>query len=295
MARTVSVALVQHSCTDDRERNLAKSEAGIREAHRQGAQLIVLPELHASVYFPKVQDYRYFDLAESIPGPTTERFVSLARELGVVLVLSLFEKRGAGLFHNTAVVLEKDGSIAGQYRKTHIPDDPGFFEKFYFTPGDLGIHPIKTSVGVLGLLVCWDQWYPEAARLMALAGAEMLIYPTAIGCNSSFPEDLRAHWAEAWTLVQRGHAVANCLPVLAPNRFGLEKDASGQGDEVIFWGRSFIAGGQGELLARASEDREEVLLATLDLERNEQLRRDWHFFRDRRIDLYGDLARRYRD
>jgi N-carbamoylputrescine amidase len=273
---------------------VAATGAAIRQAAQQGAQLVVCQELHTSAYFCQIEDVTRHDLAEPIPGPSTDHFGALAKELGVVLVISLFERRAAGLSHNTAVVLESDGQIAGTYRKMHIPDDPGFTEKFYFAPGDLGFEPIQTSLGRLGVLVCWDQWYPEAARLMALAGAELLIYPTAIGWS---PEDDGAEQArqrDAWITVQRGHAIANGLPLLAVNRCGIETEP-GAKDGISFWGSSFGCGPQGELLAMASNDQEEVLLVDLDLERSEAVRRWWPFLRDRRIDAYGDLLKRWRD
>jgi N-carbamoylputrescine amidase len=293
--KLLTVGLIQQSCTDNREENIAKSIAGIREAAAKDAGLVVLQELHAGPYFCQSEDTGCFDRAETIPGPGTETFGALARELGVVIVASLFERRAAGLYHNTAVVLERDGSIAGTYRKMHIPDDPGYYEKFYFTPGDLGFHPVDTSVGRLGVLVCWDQWYPEAARLMAMAGAELLIYPTAIGWD---PDDERAEQErqrEAWTTVQRAHAVANGIPVLAANRVGFEPDPSGHTAGARFWGSSFVAGCQGEILARAGDSAEEVLIAEIDGARSEAVRRIWPFLRDRRIDAYGDLLKRYRD
>ena len=289
------VGLVQQRCGVDRNDNLARSAAGIREAAARGAKLVVLQELHAGPYFCQVEDTANFDLAETIPGPSTSTFGALARELGVVIVTSLFEKRAVGLFHNTAVVLDADGSIAGCYRKMHIPDDPGYYEKFYFTPGDLGFEPITTSVGRLGVLVCWDQWYPEAARLMALAGADLLIYPTAIGWDPRDSDDERARQMEAWLTVQRAHAVANGLPVISVNRIGAESDPGGQSPGALFWGNSFVAGPQGEWLARASADREEVLVVAVDRTRSEAVRRIWPFLRDRRIDAYQDLLKRYRD
>ncbi len=291
----LTVGLVQQSCSEDRRENLARSIAGIREAAGRGAQLITLQELHAGPYFCQTEDVRRFDLAEPIPGPSTEELGEVARELGVVIVASLFEKRAAGLYHNTAVVLEKDGSIAGRYRKMHIPDDPGYYEKFYFTPGDLGFTPIDTSVGRLGVLVCWDQWYPEAARLMAMAGAELLIYPTAIGWDPADLPEEQERQRDAWLTIQRAHAVANGLPVVTVNRVGFEADPSGASAGAQFWGHSFVAGPQGEILARGDSAREEVLLAELDLERSERVRRIWPFLRDRRIDDYGDLLKRYRD
>jgi N-carbamoylputrescine amidase len=288
-------ALIQQSCTDNREDNLAKTERMIRQAATTGAQLVVLQELHTSTYFCQVESPALFDLAEPIPGPSTKTLGNLAGELGVVIVASLFERRAAGLYHNTAVVFEKDGTIAGTYRKMHIPDDPGFYEKFYFTPGDLGFTPVKTSVGTLGVLVCWDQWYPEAARMMALAGAELLIYPTAIGWDPADTEEEQQRQYDAWVTVQRGHAVANGLPVLAVNRVGFE--ASSQDPEVgiQFWGGSFAAGPQGEILVDASHDKEEIIGVVIDRMRSENVRRIWPFLRDRRIDAYGDLVKRYRD
>jgi len=291
----LKVALVQHDCTADREENIRKSSDGIRRAAAQGAQLVVLPELHCGLYFCVTEETACFDRAETIPGPSTEIFGALARELGIVIVTSLFEKRAPGLYHNTAVVLEKDGSIAGKYRKMHIPDDPGYYEKFYFTPGDLGFTPIDTSVGRLGVLVCWDQWYPEAARLMAMAGAELLIYPTAIGYDPNDTEQEQARQRDAWITIQRGHAVANGIPVVSVNRIGFEEDPSGQTAGARFWGSSFVAGCQGELLVGAGQDREEVLLVEIDRARSEAVRRIWPYLRDRRIDAYDDLLRRYRD
>lgn len=292
---TLKVALVQHGCTADREENIRKSSDGIRRAAAQGAQLVVLPELHCGLYFCVTEETACFDQAETIPGPSTERFGALARELGIVIVTSLFEKRAPGLYHNTAVVLEKDGCIAGKYRKMHIPDDPGYYEKFYFTPGDLGFTPIDTSVGRLGVLVCWDQWYPEAARLMAMAGAELLIYPTAIGYDPNDTGQEQARQRDAWITIQRGHAVANGIPVVSVNRIGFEKDPSAQTAGARFWGSSFAAGCQGELLVSAGQDQEEVLLVEIDRARSEAVRRIWPYLRDRRIDAYGDLLRRYRD
>lgn len=291
---TLKVALVQQGLRENRTANIAVSVASIREAAGQGARLVVLQELHTGSYFCQTEDTACFDLAESIPGPSTELFGELARELGVVLVTSLFERRAPGLYHNTAVVFESDGSVAGKYRKMHIPDDPAFYEKFYFTPGDLGFEPIRTSVGTLGVLVCWDQWYPEAARLMALAGAEMLIYPTAIGWDPRDTPEEQQRQLDAWVTVQRGHAVANGIPVLSANRVGFEADPSGAGAGIRFWGSSFVAGPQGEFLARGAAD-EELLVVELDRRRSEDVRRIWPFLRDRRIDAYGDLVRRYRD
>lgn len=291
----LKVGLVQHACSADRDANLTASIDGIRAAAEAGARLVLLQELHTGPYFCQTEDTDRFDLAEPIPGPTTETLAALAAELGVVIVASLFERRAAGLYHNTAVVLESDGRIAGRYRKMHIPDDPGYYEKFYFTPGDLGFEPVDTSVGRLGVLVCWDQWFPEAARLMALAGAELLLYPTAIGWDDRDPADECERQRDAWITIQRAHAVANGVPVLACNRVGSEPDPSGQGPGIRFWGGSFVAGPQGEFLARAGSDAPETLVADIDLARGEQVRRIWPYLRDRRIDAYGDLMRRYRD
>ncbi|WP_429886275.1 carbon-nitrogen hydrolase [Geoalkalibacter halelectricus] len=291
----LKVGLVQQSCGANREDNVRKSLDGIRQAAERGAQLVVLQELHTGLYFCQTEDTDCFDQAETIPGPSTEQFGALARELGVVLVTSLFERRAPGLYHNTAVVLERDGSIAGRYRKMHIPDDPGYYEKFFFTPGDLGFNPIDTSVGRLGVLVCWDQWYPEGARLMALAGADLLIYPTAIGWDPRDNDDEQQRQREAWLTIQRAHAVANGLPVISVNRVGHEPDPSEQSPGALFWGSSFIAGPQGEWIARAATDAEEVLVHDIDLGRSETVRRIWPFLRDRRIDAYQDLTRRYRD
>ena len=290
--KTLKVALIQQSCGNNRDDNLWKTVEMVRNAAISGARLVVLQELHTGPYFCQVEDPALFDMAETIPGPTTEALGALAGEMGLVIVASQFERRAPGLYHNTAVVFERDGSIAGTYRKMHIPDDPGFYEKFYFTPGDLGFTPITTSVGRLGVLVCWDQWYPEAARLMALAGADLLIYPTAIGWDPSDMPDEKERQRDAWITVQRGHAVANGLPVLAVNRVGFEP--SGQGG-IQFWGSSFAAGPQGEILTEASRETEEILLVDLDLARSETVRRIWLFLRDRRIDAYGDLIKRYRD
>ena len=294
-SKTLKVGLVQQACSSDRALSVAASEAGVRDAAARGAQLVMLQELHTSLYFCQHESTDLFDLAEPIPGPSTEWLGRLASELGIVLVGSLFERRAPGLYHNTAVVMERDGSLAGKYRKMHIPDDPGYYEKFYFTPGDLGFEPIPTSVGRLGLLVCWDQWYPEAARLMALAGADLLLYPTAIGNNPEDPEDERERQREAWVTIQRAHAVANGLPVVVANRIGFEPDPTGQTPGQRFWGTSFVAGPQGEFLARASTDQPEVLVVDVDLARSENVRRWWPFLRDRRIDSYGDLTRRFRD
>jgi N-carbamoylputrescine amidase len=288
-------ALIQQNCSSDKQANLEKSAAMARQAAASGAGLIVLQELHAGPYFCQIEDPALFDLAEPIPGESTRFIAGLARELGVVIVASLFERRAPGLFHNTAVVFEADGEIAGTYRKMHIPDDPGFYEKFYFTPGDIGFTPIKTSVGTLGVLVCWDQWYPEGARLMALAGADLLIYPTAIGWDPADTADEKQRQREAWITVQRGHAVANGLPVLAVNRVGFEPSNGHPEKGIRFWGSSFAAGPQGEFLAEASGDNEEILLVDVDMRRSETVRRIWPFLRDRRIDAYGDITKRYRD
>lgn len=295
MSKTLSVGLVQETASDNRDANLAKMLAGVRAAAKRGAKLVLLQELHNSLYFCQTEDTTKFDLAESIPGPSTEALGMLAKEIGIVIVASLFERRAAGLYHNTAVVIEADGSIAGKYRKMHIPDDPGYYEKFYFTPGDLGFEPIQTSVGKLGVMVCWDQWYPEGARMMALAGADMLLYPTAIGWDPRDEADEQSRQRDAWITIQRAHAVANGLPVLVCNRTGLESDPSGQSSGSQFWGSSFVAGPQGEILASASTDKPEILVLELDLNRSEEVRRIWPYLRDRRIDAYGDLLKRYRD
>ena len=289
----IKTALIQQHNATDIETNKQRLAESIRKAAACGAQLVVLQELHNSLYFCQVEDVANFDLAEPIPGPSTAYYGQLAKELGIVLVTSLFERRAAGLYHNTAVVFEKDGSIAGRYRKMHIPDDPAYYEKFYFTPGDLGFHPIDTSIGRLGVLVCWDQWFPEAARLMALQGADVLIYPTAIGYESSDSKDEQERQREAWTTVQRGHAVANGLPVIAVNRVGFEPDPSQQTNGIQFWGSSFVAGPQGELLYRAPNDEEALGLIDIDLDHSEQVRRWWPFFRDRRIDHYDNLLKRF--
>lgn len=291
----MKVGIIQQSCTADVESNKQKLAQNIATVAKQGAQLVVLQELHNSLYFCQVENVDNFSLAEPIPGPSTEFYGNLARQYGIVLVTSLFERRAAGLYHNTAVVFEKDGSIAGKYRKMHIPDDPAYYEKFYFTPGDLGFHPIKTSVGVLGVQVCWDQWYPEGARLMALQGAELLIYPTAIGYESSDTPEEQERQREAWTTVQRGHAVANGLPVIAVNRVGHELDPSGQTKGIQFWGSSFVAGPQGEMLYRAPKDEEAINVVEVDMERSENVRRWWPFLRDRRIENYSGLTQRFID
>ena len=293
--RTLKVGIVQQRCTADVEANKQRLAQHIAQAAAEGAQLVVLQELHNSLYFCQTENTELFDLAEPIPGPSTDFYGRLAKEHGIVLVTSLFERRAAGLYHNTAVVIERDGTITGKYRKMHIPDDPAYYEKFYFTPGDLGFHPIDTSVGRLGVQVCWDQWYPEGARLMALQGAELLIYPTAIGYESSDTPDEQERQREAWTTVQRGHAVANGLPVVAVNRTGHEPDPSGQTNGIEFWGSSFVAGPQGELLYRAPKDEETVKVVTVDLARSENVRRWWPFLRDRRIEEFTPLTRRFID
>ena len=293
--RTLKIGILQQHNVADRTDNMMRLAKGIEDLAKRGAQLIVLQELHNSLYFCQVEDVNNFDLAEPIPGPSTGFYGELAKQFGVVIVTSLFEKRAPGLYHNTAVVIEKDGTIAGKYRKMHIPDDPAYYEKFYFTPGDLGFHPIETSVGKLGVLVCWDQWYPEAARLMALQGAEFLIYPTAIGYADEDTPEEQQRQREAWTTVMRGHAVANGLPVIAVNRVGFEPDPSNQTPGIQFWGSSFIAGPQGELFYRASEKEEESLVVELDLERCEQVRRWWPFLRDRRIEDYTEITKRFID
>ena len=291
----LTVGLVQQSCGDNREVNIATCIEGIRKASALGARLVVLQELHNGIYFPQNEDINHFDLAETIPGPSTEIFASVAREFGVVLVTSLFEKRAPGLYHNTAVVFEKDGRMAGKYRKMHIPDDPAYYEKFYFTPGDLGFNPIQTSVGRLGVLVCWDQWFPEAARLMALGGADILIYPTAIGWDPQDAADEKERQLNAWITVQRGHAVANGTPVLTVNRVGFEADPANIGPGLQFWGNSFAAGCQGEIIGQAGNEREELLVVEIDLRRSEAVRRIWPFLRDRRIDAYDGLLQRFND
>jgi N-carbamoylputrescine amidase len=291
----LKVGIIQQHNTGDIDDNKQRLAEKCKALAKQGAQLIVMQELHNGLYFCQTENVDLFDQAETIPGPSTEFFGNLAHELGVVIVTSLFEKRAAGLYHNTAVVIERDGTIAGKYRKMHIPDDPAYYEKFYFTPGDLGFHPIDTSVGRLGVLVCWDQWYPEAARLMALQGAEMLIYPTAIGYESSDTKEEQERQREAWTTVQRGHAVANGLPVVTVNRVGYEPDPSHQTNGIQFWGSSFVAGPQGELIFRAGNDAEQEQVVEIDLGRSEQVRRWWPFLRDRRIDKYGDILKRFVD
>ncbi len=283
------------SCASDKAANIQKSVSEIRKCAARGANLVVLQELHGSLYFCQTEDTDMFNLAEPIPGPSTEIFSAVAKETGVVLVTSLFEKRAAGLYHNTAVVFENDGSIAGKYRKMHIPDDPAYYEKFYFTPGDLGFDPIKTSVGKLGVLVCWDQWYPEAARLMALAGADLLIYPTAIGWESTDIQEEKDRQLNAWMISQRGHAVANGLPVISINRTGFEADPSGVTNGITFWGNSFVSGPQGEIIAQFQAEKEQTEVVKIDLTRSENVRRIWPFLRDRRIDAYRDITKRFRD
>lgn len=291
----MKVGILQQRVTEDVKANMRHIAEGIERLAGDGAQLVVLQELHNSLYFCQTEDVDNFNLAEPVPGPSTEFYGGLARRFGVVIVTSLFEKRAAGLYHNTAVVMERDGSIAGKYRKMHIPDDPAYYEKFYFTPGDIGFHPIDTSVGRLGVLVCWDQWYPEAARLMALQGAEILVYPTAIGYADSDTPDEQERQREAWTTVQRGHAVANGLPVVTANRVGFEPDPSGQTKGISFWGSSMAVGPQGEMLWRAGRDEEESVLIDIDMSRCEQVRRWWPFLRDRRIEEYGDILKRFAD
>lgn len=292
--KELKIGILQQHNVADPKINMTRLAQGIIDLAKRGAKLIVLQELHNSLYFCQVEDVDNFDFAESIPGPSTNYFGELARELGVVIVTSLFERRAPGLYHNTAVVIERDGSIAGKYRKMHIPDDPAYYEKFYFTPGDLGFEPINTSVGRLGVMVCWDQWYPEAARMMALAGAEILIYPTAIGYAATDTQQEQQRQREAWTTVQRGHAVANGLPVVAVNRVGFEPDPSRQTDGIQFWGSSFVAGPQGELYYRASDNEEESVIVNIDIDHSEDVRRWWPFLRDRRIDAYSDLTKRFR-
>lgn len=291
----MKVGILQQRVTEDVKANMRHIAEGIERLADDGAQLVVLQELHNSLYFCQTEDVDNFNLAEPVPGPSTEFYGGLARRFGVVIVTSLFEKRAAGLYHNTAVVMERDGSIAGKYRKMHIPDDPAYYEKFYFTPGDIGFHPIDTSVGRLGVLVCWDQWYPEAARLMALQGAEILVYPTAIGYADSDTPEEQERQREAWTTVQRGHAVANGLPVVTANRVGFEPDPSGQTKGISFWGSSMAVGPQGEMLWRAGRDEEESAVIDIDMSRCEQVRRWWPFLRDRRIEEYGDILKRFVD
>ena len=292
---TLKVGIIQQSNSEDVLKNINKLKQNIQTVAKQGAQLVVLQELHNTIYFCQTENPAFFDMAETIPGTSTVFFGQLAKELNIVIVTSLFERRASGLYHNTAVVLERDGSIAGKYRKMHIPDDPAYYEKFYFTPGDLGFKPIHTSVGKIGVLICWDQWYPEASRMMALNGADLLIFPTAIGWESTDSEDEKKRQKEAWVLSQRAHAVANGLPVISANRVGYEPDTSGVSGGILFWGNSFAAGQQGELLIEASNNNEENLLIDIDLTRTEKVRRIWPFFRDRRIDNYVDILKRYID
>ena len=293
--KELRVGFLQQHNTADTKDNILRLGEGITDLAKRGAQLIVLQELHNTLYFCQTEDVDLFDLAETIPGPSTKLYCELAKKCGVVIVASLFEKRAPGLYHNTAVVIESNGEIVGKYRKMHIPDDPAYYEKFYFTPGDLGFHPIQTSVGKLGVLVCWDQWYPEAARLMAMQGAEMLIYPTAIGYADNDTPEEQQRQRMAWQTVMRGHAVANGLPVIAVNRVGFEPDPSGQTAGIQFWGTSFVAGPQGEIIYEASTDDEESIVVEMDMDRSEQVRRWWPFLRDRRIDAYGDIAKRFID
>lgn len=293
--RELKIGFLQQHNVADKMDNMKRLAEGITDLAKRGAELIVLQELHNGLYFCQTEEVGNFDQAETIPGPSTAFYGELAKQLDVVIVTSLFEKRASGLYHNTAVVLEKDGSIAGTYRKMHIPDDPAYYEKFYFTPGDLGFHPIQTSVGKLGVLVCWDQWFPEAARLMALQGAEILIYPTAIGYAANDDEAEQQRQREAWTTVMRGHAVANGLPVIAVNRVGYEEDPSQQTDGIRFWGSSFVAGPQGEIIYRASDNEEESIIVEIDMEHNELVRRWWPFLRDRRVDAYEDILKRFID
>lgn len=293
--RTIKVGLIQQANTPDRRTNMLNLAESIAACAAHGAQLVVLQELHNTLYFCQTEDTRLFDLAEPIPGPSTGFYAELAATHGIVLVTSLFEKRAPGLYHNTAVVFDCDGSIAGKYRKMHIPDDPAYYEKFYFTPGDLGFQPIQTSLGKLGVLVCWDQWYPEAARLMALRGAELLIYPTAIGWESSDTDEEKSRQLGAWIISQRGHAVANGLPVISVNRVGHEPDPSGQTRGIQFWGNSFVAGPQGEILAQASNVEPQVMVVEFDMDRSENVRRWWPFLRDRRIDAYDAILKRFDD
>ena len=293
--RELRVGFLQQHNTADTKDNILRLGEGITDLAKRGAKLIVLQELHNTLYFCQTEDVDLFDLAEPIPGPSTTFYCELAKKLGVVIVASLFEKRAPGLYHNTAVVIESNGEIVGKYRKMHIPDDPAYYEKFYFTPGDLGFHPIQTSVGKLGVLVCWDQWYPEAARLMAMQGAEMLIYPTAIGYADNDTPEEQQRQRMAWQTVMRGHAVANGLPVIAVNRVGFEPDPSGQTPGIQFWGTSFVAGPQGEIVYEASTDDEESIVVEIDMDRSEQVRRWWPFLRDRRIDAYGDITKRFID
>jgi N-carbamoylputrescine amidase len=292
---TLKIGLVQQKCGQDKQENIEKSIGLVRKCALDGAQLVVLQELHCGIYFCQAEDTKMFDLAETLPGPAYTRFASLAGELGIVLVTSLFEKRAPGIYHNTAVVFDRDGSEAGRYRKMHIPEDPAYYEKFYFTPGDLGFKPVQTSLGKLGVLICWDQWYPEAARLMALAGAELLVYPTAIGYETSDTDDEKQRQRCSWMLSMRGHAVANGLPVVAVNRVGHEPDWTGATGGIDFWGSSFVAGPQGEIIFEAGQGEELCTVVEIDRSRTETVRRIWPFFRDRRIDAYDDLTKRFLD
>lgn len=295
MNRSIRVGIIQQTCSENRDANMRKIALNIRQCASEGAQLVVLQELHNSLYFCQTEETTLFDLAETIPGESTDFYGKLAGELGIVLVTSLFERRAPGLYHNTAVVFDTDGSMAGKYRKMHIPDDPAYYEKFYFTPGDLGFKPIETSLGKLGVLICWDQWYPEAARLMALSGAQLLIYPTAIGWESSDPEDEKNRQLGAWVISQRAHAVANGIPVISVNRVGWEPDPSKQTNGITFWGNSFVAGPQGELIFEAPNNQEVIKTVEVNLTRSENVRRWWPFLRDRRIDAYKDITRRFID
>ena len=295
MRRTIKVGLIQQSCTGNTAENMDKLKHSIEDVASKGAELVVLQELHNTLYFCQTENTSLFDLAETIPGPSTEFYSGIASANGIVLVTSLFEKRAPGLYHNTAVVFDKDGSIAGKYRKMHIPDDPAYYEKFYFTPGDLGFEPIQTSIGKMGAQVCWDQWYPEGARLMTLKGAEILIYPTAIGWESTDTPEEKARQLEAWVISQRGHAVANGLPVIAVNRVGHEPDPSKQTNGIRFWGNSFVAGPQGEILAQADNMKEENIVTEVDITRSEEVRRWWPFLKDRRIDEFDKLTKRFVD
>ena len=293
MQKSIQVGIVQQKITSDVAKNIESLIQNITNCAKNGAQLVVLQELHNTLYFCQTEDVTHFDLAETIPGKSTEIYGNIAKSLGIVLITSLFEKRAPGIYHNTSVVFDIDGTIAGKYRKMHIPDDPAYYEKFYFTPGDLGFTPIKTTLGTLGVLICWDQWYPEAARLMALHGADMLIYPTAIGWESSDTIEEKDRQRNAWIISQRAHAVANGIPVISVNRVGHESDSSGNTNGIEFWGSSFITGPQGEIIKQASTDKEENIIVEVSLERSENVRRIWPFFRDRRIDAYGDIVKRY--
>lgn len=294
MDHSLIVASLQHACINDTPHNLHTSCSAICDAANQGAQIVLLQELHTSLYFCQIEDKLNYSLAETIPGNTTETLGSLARELGIVIVGSIFERRAAGIYHNTAVVMDTDGSLAGIYRKMHIPDDPGYYEKYYFTPGDLGFQPVQTSLGRLGVLICWDQWFPEAARLMALAGAELLLYPSAIGWDSRDSEQERLHQRAAWITMHQSHAIANGLPVICSNRHGFESDPSGITPGIEFWGSSFICGPQGEILTQGSDNADAVVMASIDMHRSEEIRQLWPYLRDRRIDAYGEILQRYR-